>query len=1212
MRISAAFGHGEGVVGNRDVATESVICLQSRAFPGQIYTIYDSAYKPQRLAPVREKEGGKVALQLIDNGPELAADPVFSDGMIMRLFGLATAVEEHYQGKPTDMELVIKGDVIYPVQARPVNRKPVLPTYFDKNLFIENHPDGLEGALKGKCLVSGSSLTTIVNDRNELLIRDTLETAEEDFDPAQHKIVVVRKDEPALSHPVVNFSGMGVPCLYIERAGEPPEVFAAGQKLVVCMQSQTLYAVKGLEEPAQFIKKGYVSHPAYLRISLGSSGKPFPDGRERGLEKLQELMERIKGAAIREVALKSLKEFEKLAKEEFKIDRLLELKGRVAKNATKEGKNALEAVDRLELKIRWAIKELEEALKAERAERPEILFHAKVVETLAFSKEPGQLSLIHLDALLNEAQQATAYQEQCPVRAQLVQELGYRRHCLMEKTAVNWKWFLLSLEGKLDEEKRGRFKKMMKTLEECGALSGWMTLFFAPSRTKHHADPLKTVDALLELFDCEVESALSQLLEWKRKIAAAEERQSAFGDPDKFGEAFDALRNLARDFSEELFRLFKQAAPLTDLAALPLMNRMVDLYDGSIKCLKAGAARYEGEAHRRLFRKMVEGYFILLKDWSLNLAGEGAFKFCAVSYEVPSTLSGYLNNIGMAFDGMRGNGPEQLRRSSGFRVNTAVLGSGANILRHQPKTLEDFFMLVHQNLNAVTATLIKRAVDEKELKRLELPPKIQELIRAVRKTRKELSLGAVFREVAVTPELLNISYTVPLANHSSTATLVYNKKENKTGFEGKLLGQARTRWDEMVFCFQLYSVAGLFPLAEPPERIGDELCWRWEVPQELSAEKLLLAYHRMIHHTELDPVMLEDFKNLCEKKGPSAFRKAEQWVLQEFIKGNCEKLQRKAYYPFLSRPLMKLCGSRPLMALKLLAERCYFWPKGIETAVNKLAPEQVLEAAAPLLGKERRTKEESEILFELFIQLLKKGEGYDEAEKFFSLIDYRNFSSAYSVTSEDAINRFIAELAKNKVALGLFKQKAANAIAVKTEVSQVFACWLYMLLLQNGEAVDEAKTSASPLLQSPNKDVAAASLKLYHALVEKGEALEEAASAVKAKLFSGKMDAFSYGNKVHLAAETLLAKLFEHFEKENPLLQGLQSWLADTAFSEGDFCWSAYHLLKKSFDIGHINSEVCQKARKVIETGPLPSLMNRTAYFGQHSFLAGENCPLPE
>ena len=198
MRISATYGHGEGVVGNKGIGTDSALLLVSAADPSKLYILYDNQEKPERLAPVRDANG-KVSLQKIANSEEMAKRPVLSNDLITRLYEWGVIGEKFYDGDPTDMEIVIKGNTIYPVQARPINRPPLSASFLDRKKISESALSPITKNLRTEMIVPGKASVVEITNPNEILIIDTLEKAEAAFKKGQHKLVVVGQSEPANS-----------------------------------------------------------------------------------------------------------------------------------------------------------------------------------------------------------------------------------------------------------------------------------------------------------------------------------------------------------------------------------------------------------------------------------------------------------------------------------------------------------------------------------------------------------------------------------------------------------------------------------------------------------------------------------------------------------------------------------------------------------------------------------------------------------------------------------------------------------------------------------------------------------------------------------------------------------------------------------------------------------------------------------------------------
>ena len=207
MRLSATYGHGEAVVGNKGIAGDTALILHSESNPDQLYVLYDNQEKPTRLVPMSKAAG--IELEAVDNDPSLKNKRALSMAQVERIYRSGILMEAFYGGHPTDIEGVCKGDDVHFVQARPVNRKPMLPTYLD-----QSQKEAIVGKLQEQALVPGKASVVTITRKDEILFAQTLEKAQEEFPKGKYKLVVVAQPEPANSHPVVNFSSLGVPCLY--------------------------------------------------------------------------------------------------------------------------------------------------------------------------------------------------------------------------------------------------------------------------------------------------------------------------------------------------------------------------------------------------------------------------------------------------------------------------------------------------------------------------------------------------------------------------------------------------------------------------------------------------------------------------------------------------------------------------------------------------------------------------------------------------------------------------------------------------------------------------------------------------------------------------------------------------------------------------------------------------------------------------------------
>ena len=298
MRLSATFGHGEGVVGNHGIGTDTILVLQSTVHPDKIYILYDNQEKPERLAPVRVN--GRVVLKKIPNHPDMVKRPALGKEEIIRLFQWGVVGEKFFQDDPTDMEIVWLNGKIYPVQARPVNRPELLPTYIDFKKIEALKKSPVMQSIETEMIVPGRASVVEIVKPEETLISDTLEKAERLFRKGLHKLVVVEQQEPANSHPVVNFSGLGMPCLFandLNAIREMTNSASEKQPIAACIQSATLHQWDATQGAiSDYTTKGFVVHPAKISISL-SITKPVP--QYAGVD--SEAPKRSRGSSARSV-----------------------------------------------------------------------------------------------------------------------------------------------------------------------------------------------------------------------------------------------------------------------------------------------------------------------------------------------------------------------------------------------------------------------------------------------------------------------------------------------------------------------------------------------------------------------------------------------------------------------------------------------------------------------------------------------------------------------------------------------------------------------------------------------------------------------------------------------------------------------------------------------------------------------------------------------
>ena len=431
MRISLTYGHGEGVVGGVGIPTDSVLVLHSEAHPDQLYFVYDNQLKRERLAP-QEREGMAV-LEKTANPESLMAQPALNPKQLAKLYSSLVSMEAFFEGHPTDVEGVFKKGIFYFVQARPVNRKPLLPTYLKGT-------EGIVISIQGKTIVPGRASVVIATDRDTVRIETTLLEALKKYQAGVHQLVIVEQEEPQNSHPVVNFSGLAVPCLYVKEKSAVEALMNrvdAAHPLAVCMQTGKASLWDSAKAPLEGqIALGFAVHPAQIAVSLdvdnngARSVAAVPDDLSALLIQIRETPKNIEQVMDHQL-MKDLRENIKTIEDEW---RKLPGKGEQIRKIL----NILQALDQ---KIKGAVEEARAP-----TERLQKLLHLKILETLlggsGTENGVGQYNLMQAGALAEEAFELIAFQKQFshPVRSGELLIGGKRAGS--EESYAAWKVFL--------------------------------------------------------------------------------------------------------------------------------------------------------------------------------------------------------------------------------------------------------------------------------------------------------------------------------------------------------------------------------------------------------------------------------------------------------------------------------------------------------------------------------------------------------------------------------------------------------------------------------------------------------------------------------------------------------------------------------------------------------------------------------------------------
>lgn len=874
-KISTVLGHGEGVVNNLSIASDTVYALRSNAEPGNLVEIYQNSEKVKRLAPVLE--AGKVNLKPILNPPTKMHDRCLDSAMVKRLIELGNVVEEGLGG-PIDMEIVIKNGIINVVQARPVVRPDAAPTYLSDSLIEQQKMVIPFTQVKQvKVQVPGKSSVEIITDPKEILVCDTLlEANEKAFIKGQHKLICIGIKEPKNSHPIVNFSSMGIPCFYYKNLEEIRSLIGQitpDKCLLACTQSGRIGLWNTADPHDKAIAVGYYSHPAEVVISLDDLKHSPPRVALPVVSELptdiQQTVRAMKEAATDKVALDALNNLKQAPLVTSLQGRIKNLQTEIkqAKHIPTQALGALEVMEKLEKKVNSTFAEIEKSYK-EPKPRLERLFHVKTLESLLKSEEQEAVhsySLLHVEPLSAAAKKAIEFQKPFDFPLQTLDLLHIGEIGLDKKHEKLWETFLIGIEKAIQAKAISvadllSFKKMLQMLEHNNALALWFNVAFLPENAKI-SDPVKVFQALLSANPKEdelklLDSQCQELKDFKRAL-------SDFGEPLKIITARKKLNEFAGFISSSEFTsLYAKGSLITKLVASQLMKSYVETADEAIKTMKKSPS-FTDDQKAQILESMLNSNYEVLKVWLKDLLANKDLPFIT-----GWNLERYLKEMIENPLKLTANQSNSLQASVGFSVLPAVINSLTNFIRHPPKTLEDIFTLIHQNQLFVISSLFNSLIP-KNVDSISAPPLFIEtsnLLNAmhfqnsgVEQLEQLAKIGNINLKNAIpsrsgleiVPQGIKLLYNIPLRNHSAAVTLVQNKSNPSVEMHVKLYGNARNRWGTYTDYLKALFSTGVFQAAEMPRFSPVECSFGFTIPDLKSASQAIALIRTILIATLL-------------------------------------------------------------------------------------------------------------------------------------------------------------------------------------------------------------------------------------------------------------------------------------------------------------------------------------------------------------------------
>lgn len=845
MRISASYGHGEAVVNNLGINSDTYLITDSAAHPLVISQI---GHKTERLVPMIDSQG-KVELQKQPNEPSQADHPALDASMLQRLYALGIAVEKAY-GYPMDMEIVVKDGVIYPVQARPVNRPPMHPTYIDEKQLRFATPSPATQSQEGKVVVVGLANVQVLTSKEQILSSDTLEQAQGLFKKGLHQVVLIGHDEPANSHPVVNFSSWGIPSIYLS---DHKSVDGLLQKvslktpLVVDSQSGSLFLWNTDIAPiANYVKEGYLIHPANIITTLDVStylinkraqiANNSPD-MNRAIQEVRDLcMTSNPEASLQLLHHLPALDILKTATEQSR---------HLRPSAQRRANLSLDLLRKIDQAWNQALNEWQTALSLPDPDQLRCRFHAKVAE-----------SVIHdwLSLATEEVSNLKAmgdYAQGFIFPSRFSEEAAYASATWDDNSAQAWLKFLTSLDFMMNrlpetavQEDIRKFQNTLRLYDELGILPQWMFIVFSPiylsrgsASTNEPVLVKEFFGQVLSQLDPNVEALINQLTVDKGLLVRAESQIPLFTDPKAFDPAWIIVQEAIRPFFSStdggtFLKSLESAPVVVKISASDVLNKAVALVDSAIKQMLA-SSRYQPQEKVDRLGQMLTVYYQLLNDWTEILVPEdrGVWWW---------QRDRYLDWLKNGLD-KTGSGPDQLLPTPELDVSQSLMNQ-INLYK-LPATLrkEAYFTLIHQNL----LFILQRYLGNVLPKGLVFPTLLNALQQPHVTVDKELN------RIDITPSTLALTYNVPLRQHSATITITYDKKSQHAEIDINFMGETESgRWEVIEEYAKLVEKAEGITRAKPSKRnplTGVTLFWDVSTPEQ--ARAIFRAFGQMVNMT---------------------------------------------------------------------------------------------------------------------------------------------------------------------------------------------------------------------------------------------------------------------------------------------------------------------------------------------------------------------------
>jgi len=799
--IQSAYGHNEAVV--------------TGLIPVDSYHVNDKhdiipVLKPKTYRMMPTEQSGQ--LQLVANDPSVVNDSSLSKDAIDTLKNFAERLEQFYGG-PMDVEFVVdeKEKTVYIVQARPLVRQKeaVKPSYIADIKKIE----GAE-VLKGSTIIGAGGALLLVKT-SQLIVAQSLSEANILYDECENKPaiegVIIGRMSNATSHWSTVFREAKMPVIYMDQLqqvegwleDEDAHILLSPQQGLVAkipseMNLQELYESNAVVE-------GWIDYPAPPFISTSLQFQPDNKLTDEAIKALYPALTKVEKwhvfqAKAAKIPLQNL------------FDSIRDSKGEPLQIALAtllyQFKSALERYSkslpldattkqRIDTLQRYALALAKDIIDKGDCEPHEESYCRKLLpihflHALVYSQQSSDevvdghsLKTVALKGLAQEQVMAQQLEKE---GIQLKHPYSLSLLCLGQAAFTSdlaklYRDRIVKLDAQGPPETLAALARMVVKMNKLDMLVSWLNISFV--QNSDFSQHVMNFEEQLPFFE-----DITQKRETVNAINVA-----AFGQAKSFDTQWRVLKNqvLAPIKKAEFAAAYKQAGTSGKLAALALMNSVVNHFDLAIKELE-GSSEYALEKKLELFQTMLKEYLDLAQTWektfkivddaSMSTVFEATYK--AVHKEKLTE--------------------EDLRFSHDFDVIAYTSISGYMKYwgyQGHPTTLEDGFSVIHQELLIMLNKLNKAAIPEN----LSLPSLIQ-------KAQTQLMLGKK-TGMEFNARGVSLYSTEPLRTHGMQYILASPPHADKITLTVQFSGpNLDHRWDRICHFMLYLKLMGKFDITD--------------------------------------------------------------------------------------------------------------------------------------------------------------------------------------------------------------------------------------------------------------------------------------------------------------------------------------------------------------------------------------------------------------